>query len=99
MQVQGSPGHPMMYRGALDAFARISREEGLGAFYKGEQRSVAREHEPKCKADNVVGAVHATLPASKYTVERTQQGDIRQVAVCGSCRLDGHLLFKRTGCH
>lgn len=27
----------MMYRGALDAFARISREEGLGAFYKGEQ--------------------------------------------------------------
>ncbi|MEW5311648.1 MAG: hypothetical protein WDW38_003344 [Sanguina aurantia] len=35
VQVQGSPGHPMMYRGALDAFARISREEGLGAFYKG----------------------------------------------------------------
>lgn len=33
----------MMYRGALDAFARISREEGLGAFYKGEQGNV-RQH-------------------------------------------------------
>eukprot|EP00798_Chlamydomonas_sp_ICE-L_P029651 gene29651-5069_t len=35
LQVQGCPGHPILYSGPRDAFQKIASEEGLGAFYRG----------------------------------------------------------------
>ena len=35
LQVQGCPGHPVLYSGPLDAFTCIFKDEGLGAFYRG----------------------------------------------------------------
>ena len=35
MQVQGSPGHPVKYRGLADCFAVMARDEGLKSFYRG----------------------------------------------------------------
>ena len=34
LQVQGSCGRPVIYKGTLDAFVKILRTGGVGAFYR-----------------------------------------------------------------
>eukprot|EP00798_Chlamydomonas_sp_ICE-L_P025075 gene25075-10727_t len=42
LQVQGCPGHPLLYSGPLHAFQTIAREEGFGAFYRGMLTTYAK---------------------------------------------------------
>jgi hypothetical protein len=36
LQVQGCPGHPVLYRGPVDAFMSIARKEGVGELRPGQ---------------------------------------------------------------
>ena len=42
MMQSGRPVEEMVYKGTLDCFAVIAREEGLGAFFKGALSNVIR---------------------------------------------------------